>query len=339
MNRFNKIFVVTLFNYATGGVELCHQLVDYLRRRGVDAYIVYMKDNKISENQTVTEAYKCYDVKSSSMIEDEENNLLVLPEVFFDLMYDYNRMKIGCWWMSVDNRYSNASLMDKLMFKPSVTKWYKLLTRYVKYPERRNKNSIRDFKRQNSRLYHFYQSCYAQMHLYSKGLEKVIPLTDYINVDFVKHENAEKTDIVLYNPSKGYKFTKKVMAKLPDVKFVPLRNLDRQQLSELLVKAKLYIDFGHFPGKDRLPREAVISGCCVITGTEGASFFYEDMPIDSKYKIKQSLSNIPAIADRIKYVLAHYDECKGDFDYYRSQVLSEKDRFIREIESFFFISK
>ena len=29
---------------------------------------------------------------------------------------------------------------------------------------------------------------------------------------------------------------------------------------------KLYIDFGGFPGKDRLPREAVMHDCCIITG-------------------------------------------------------------------------
>ena len=33
---------------------------------------------------------------------------------------------------------------------------------------------------------------------------------------------------------------------------------------------QVYIDFGHHPGQDRLPREAVQCGCVVITGTRGS---------------------------------------------------------------------
>ena len=79
MNKFAKIYVVTKYNYTTGGVELTHQLVDYLRRKGAEAYIVYMKDNEVSTDQTVTDAYKCYDIKTTNQIEDDINNLLVLP--------------------------------------------------------------------------------------------------------------------------------------------------------------------------------------------------------------------------------------------------------------------
>lgn len=336
MNKFAKIYVVTKYNYTTGGVELTHQLVDYLRRKGAEAYIVYMKDNEVSTDQTVTDAYKCYDIKTTNQIEDDINNLLVLPEIFYDLIYEYSRINIGCWWMSVDNHYSHASLKDRLMFKPSFTKCYKLITRYVKYPERRYKNSIKDIKKQQDRIYHFYQSCYAQMHLYSKGFDKIIPLTDYIHTSFAECSKSTKKDIVLYNPSKGYKFTNKIIKLLPEIQFVPLRNLNREQLSSLLSEAKLYIDFGHFPGKDRLPREAVISGCCILTGTEGASFYYEDLPIDNKYKIKKKLSNLPVIAEKIKHILQHYDECARDFDYYKSQVLREKEIFLRQVDSFFF---
>lgn len=336
MYRFKKIYVATLFGHTTGGVELTHQLVDHLRTKGADSYIVYMKDNRVSADQTITQEYRCYNIQTTNHIEDNTENLLILPEIFFDQIYNYVNIKIGCWWMSVDNYYSNASLADKLVFKPSLAKWYKVLTRYVKYPERRNRISIKELQKQKSRIYHFYQSSYAQMHLYSKGFDRVIPLSDYINTDFIDCKNAEKKDMVLYNPSKGYKFTKKIINTLPDVKFVPLKNLNRKQLSSLFAAAKLYIDFGHFPGKDRLPREAVTSGCCIISSTEGGAFFYEDLPIDRKYKIKRKSSNLPVIANRIKYILEHYDECCRDFDYYRSQVLNERETFFQQIDSFFF---
>ena len=43
MGKYNKIYVLAPFGYATGGVELSHQLVDYLRNKGESAYIVYTK--------------------------------------------------------------------------------------------------------------------------------------------------------------------------------------------------------------------------------------------------------------------------------------------------------
>ena len=58
------------------------------------------------------------------------------------------------------------------------------------------------------------------------------------------------------------------------VKFIPLRGLSREQLNDLFFKAKIYIDFGKFPGKDRLFREAALNNCCILTGKFGALYFY-----------------------------------------------------------------
>ena len=67
---------------------------------------------------------------------------------------------------------------------------------------------------------HLYQSEYARLFLTSKGLEPMLQLSDFINPiyfrDSVEIENRE--NIVLYNPKKGYSFTKKNNSK--DSKFV-----------------------------------------------------------------------------------------------------------------------
>jgi hypothetical protein len=126
-----------------------------------------------------------------------------------------------------------------------------------------------------------------------------------------------------------------VIKKLSGVRFIPLQGFNRTEFQELFGKAKLYIDFGHFPGKDRLPREAVINGCCMITGKLGASYFYEDVPIGNAYKFDCIKSNLQIIVDKIKYVLSNYDLCKGDFDDYRIKVLREQDIFYSEIDDLF----
>lgn len=336
MGKYNKIYVLAPFGAATGGIELAHQLVDYLRNKKQECFIVYIdKTFEISKDQTLTAQYRNYNVQSSNIIEDKNHNMLVLPEIYFDFIYKYTNINIACWWMSVDNHYSNACFRDIFGFQSSLIKKLRIIKHLLKGDLRKSRNSIKDLKANSHRIIHFYQSHYAQYHLYSLGFNNVLPLSDFINTEFEINCNTPKEDIILYNPSKGYKFTKKIIKKMPHRQFVPLKGLSRTQLKELMTKAKLYIDFGHFPGKDRLPRETAMSGCCIITGKLGASFYYEDLPINETYKFETKKSNIGRICDRIDYVLDHYDSCIKDFEYYKKRIIKEKGMFYDEIDDFF----
>lgn len=97
--------------------------------------------------------------------------------------------------------------------------------------------------------------------------------------------------------------------------------------------SKLYIDFGNHPGKDRMPREAAICGCCIITGKRGAAANDVDIKIPSQYKISDS--DISLIADRIKYVLKNYEDLTSDFDSYRDKIRHEEAVFDAEIKRIF----
>ena len=87
--KYNKIYVLAPYAHATGGVELAHQLVDYLRNQNQNAYIVYVKDRTIENSSAVTDAYKKYNISITGTIEDDERNILVLPEIYFDFIYEY----------------------------------------------------------------------------------------------------------------------------------------------------------------------------------------------------------------------------------------------------------
>lgn len=337
MSKYNKIYVVAPYNHATGGVELSHQLVDYLRNKNEDAYIVYFKKGYVLEKEhlNVTPAYSKYNIKVATEIEDNEVNMLVLPEIFFELIYDYKKIKLGCWWMSVDNRYNYINFKELLKHRYGTV--LKLKTIYVHlfrgmYKE---KNTNELLLENDNRITHLCQSQYAFQHVKELGGSKIVSLSDYINTAFVASSLVNKKDVILYNPSKGYAFTQKVIHKMPNYKFVALKGFSRDELVALLGTAKLYIDFGHFPGKDRLPREAVVNGCCIITGKNGASAYYEDVPIQDDYKFDSVAKNIPAIVEKIKYVLANYDVCNNDFESYRTTVFGEKEKFFEEIDNVF----
>lgn len=341
MKKYEKIYVLAPYKYATGGIELAHQLVDYLNTNNQNAYVVYVKKGmEISSDLSVTSEYKKYNIRLAYMIEDSKNNIMILPEIYFDFIFKYSEIQIGCWWMSVDNHYSTSCFGDMLKF--SGFTWEKKLKLIYHYCIKRdgcfNKNSIKAIKKEEKRIFHFYQSCYAQYHLYSLGMSKVLPLSDYINNDLLGNgdiENIKRKDIVLYNPAKGINFTHKIINMMPHIQFVALKGLTHGQLKKYMQEAKVYIDFGHFPGKDRLPREAVYNGCCIITSKLGAAAFYEDIPILEKYKFERKNSNLRLIVKCIDDVISDYENCHRDFDFFRQSILCEKEIFFYEINCFF----
>ena len=58
-----------------------------------------------------------------------------------------------------------------------------------------------------------------------------------------------------------------------------LSGLSPHEAAELLRSSTIYIDFGHHPGRDRIPREASSAGCAVLSTQLGAARFTEDMPL------------------------------------------------------------
>ena len=184
---------------------------------------------------------------------------------------------------------------------------------------------------------HLVQSKYAENHLRKLGIINIDYLSDYLNTNFLLQDFDidKKENIVLYNPSKGYYFTYKIIKNAPNLKFIPIKNLSRNEVIELLKKSKVYIDFGNHPGKDRLPREAAILGCCVITGKRGSAAFFEDVPIPYEYKFEDRIENIPKIIKKIEECLEKYEEKYKDFDYYRSVIKNEPKKFEEDLKKIF----
>lgn len=334
-SRFKKVYVLAPYLHATGGVELSHQLVDYLNRKEIDSYIVYIKHGEIIQTDKCTPEYEKYSIKIASKIEDSQDNILMVPEIYCDWLFKFEHIQYGCWWMSVDNHYKVCAPFEAFCFPDNI----KDKIRYLKNSIlSRSKNTINKIRSLSERTYHFYQSKYAQYHLYDKKMTRVLPLGDYINTEYLKsdnNDNAERKNIVLYNPAKGLEFTKKLIKANPNIDFIALKGLSRDSLKDLMKKAKIYIDFGNFPGKDRLPRESVMNGLCVVTGVKGASGFYEDLPIDSKYKIKACKKNIRRISKLLEDILNNFDEHISAFTYWQTCILKEENEFYEDIDSFF----
>jgi hypothetical protein len=111
--------------------------------------------------------------------------------------------------------------------------------------------------------------------------------------------------------------------------------MSKTEVTDALLSSKLYIDFGNHPGKDRFPREAVLCGCCLITGRRGAADNDVDIPIDSKYKFKDELDNIPTISEAIQDIMLNYNQRRNDFSAYCERTIKEKEVFQRQAVELF----
>ena len=328
-----KVFVIIPATVVAGGAELLHQLVHVLNNNGFKGYIVYYDGFS-----SIPKEYEKYNLKLADIIEDISENIVVIHEGVFNKIYDVKNAQIITWWLSVDNFFYCAkrylSLIEYFKWKPTygilifLFRMKKLLIDRENYF--RDSVSFKDLKRIPA--LNCYQSEYAQNFLLNNGFSEILPLSDFINTELIsKNSNSIKENIILYNPKKGLKYTKKLMRLAPNLNWIPLKNMNRKQLQEIFQKSKLYIDFGYHPGKDRLPREAAINKCCVITNTQGSARFYEDVAVYDEYKFDITKIAPQVIIKKIEEILSNYDSHIDNFSFYRKQIMEEERLFSDQV--------
>ena len=276
----------------------------------------------------VAPRFEKYEVEYILSIKDRQSTLLVVPETITELLENFREIRPAIWWLSVDNYLvTRTTFRSKL----KIRYWRKYLTgRLVTRPEI-------DFN--DKRIIHLAQSQYAMDFLKHKKVDSIYYLSDYLNGVFlnqqVDYTSRYRKDIVLYNPLKGLAATARIMARFPQFNYVPLANMTPEQVCGLCRSAKVYIDFGHHPGKDRFPREAAILGCCVITNRRGAAGFHQDVGIMDEYKFNDDKTGLAAIGQKISEILSNYDEKVADFHSYRKTIRHEEAVFEKSLRQIF----
>jgi hypothetical protein len=268
--------------------------------------------------------YKKYDLCFVNEIDDNDQNILIVPETQTILLKNYVKSKIFIWWLSVDNYF---------LYLPGLKGRINrlLLNRF-------NSTNYLFF---NSKLYnidfHLAQSEYAVNFLNNKGINNVGLLSDYLHESYLKVNTdlGLKQNIVAYNPKKGISFTKKLIKKYCNINFVPIKNMTREDVVDLLQKAKVYIDFGFHPGKDRIPREAAILGCCVITNKQGSANFFKDIPINEEFKFENEIYNLLPIKDKIEDIFNNYIDNLAKFENYRIEIINQELEFNKQFKDIF----
>lgn len=252
----------------TGGPEALHQLSDALLEQGLEARLVYFNEADISgvgeENGRRVpwlgipkqfpdygcsfEEYGAYKANRVRSLDCSAPCVVVLPETLAHMVRLFpDHVTVLIWWLSVDNAFGALSHV--------------------------NLNHLR-----KPNVLHAPQSEYAARVLDALGLISAGPLSDY-TVDLTRYAAplpwAERPSLVAFNTN--HKVTADwpgVITELskrdPAIECVPVGG-SRADMAALFARARVYVDLGSFPGKDRMPREATTMGCIPLVSAAGAS--------------------------------------------------------------------
>lgn len=300
---------------ATGGVELLHQLVEALNYHGRSASILYYPFFK---RFNTPEPYKKYGVSVSDISSiNIDTTFFIIPETLTHLVKKFGPKQSLVWWMSVDN-YINSG---KNLYA------FKNFLNPMNYQDINRNNNL------NEIAGNLYQSEYALQFLRNHGILNTAFLGDYINDDYISASPVKfdrpREDVIVFNPAKGIEQTNMLIKAMPQYKFMPIKNLNRRQVIDLLVSSKIYIDFGNHPGKDRIPREAASLGCVVITNRRGSAMNPVDIPIPDTYKLKdESESFIGEAESLFSSIFKDFEAHRLNFEAYRNIIRCERQNFI-----------
>ena len=338
-----KYYVVCPSNVTTGGPDALHQMVYYMVKQGFDCQIAYLADT--TKGLNIPDPYRIYinDFCLFKNVRDREENNVIIPETFSFLSHKFKKARLYIWWLSVDNNFVDFSWYKRIWYLfscPGRIFKHKELYKCSAYTKIKNTLFCHEysFENEGKNITHLCASYYALDVVSKKTQRKVYKCIEPISCIFLDKFNKEsrndiRQDVILFNPKKSRSIVEKLHEKYPIYKFKPLEKMTQSQLIESYKKAKLYIDFGPFPGAERIPKEAVLYGCLIITGRHGASNFYGDVPIPDKYKFFDD--DLERIVLMINRCLTEYSSCYHDFDEYRATILALEPNFEKSLNIIF----
>ena len=347
LKKESIVYILAPANTFTGGPELLHQLGYHLFKLfKVKTRMVYLP---LEHKKKIHKNFKKYKIENSNTIIDKKDNILIIPESYVYLNYSkkFKNLKKVLWWMSLDNYfgYKFRSEYNKY-FRSFIKIPYNLIKIFNKLIDYRfGILTIQDylkffysFKNLNKQKelsqidLHLAQSIYT-LNFLKKIFINVSYLSDYQRDEITKLKTFKKKNIICYS-GKSNQFIERII-NFTNLPMVKLSGLSSTKLIKILKTSKLFLDFGYHPGKDRLPREAVILNNCIITNKKGSAFNRKDIPIKEKYKFLETYNNLTRIKKTINRVMLNYNNEIKNFKRYKMIVTNEKKFFLLDLKKIF----
>lgn len=334
-----KIYIICPYK-KSGGPRSLHQLGNKLIDRGIDTYVYYGYRGIHYETDQLL--YADSKMKIAENIEDRKENMLIVPEIDTGWLNNFHNVKGTIWWLSLhfyleNNIWRRSKFRTKLLGQPHFFAYLRYFRDKLKEPV---VNYVTPENLRNV-TYHLYNCEYVHDYLLKQGVQK--SKMSYLcgPIDIKEKDNflINKGNLILYNPAKASPYILRKVLKYmkdnyPNYELKALHNLSHKDVLQYLASAKVYLDLGYFPGPERIPREASMSYCNIITSTMGAAANDEDVPIPQKFKFALNKKNVPKICKLMVDMCNNYNEYLHYYDRYRDKTLSQINNFDLEINNF-----
>lgn len=272
------------------------------RSRGfLSLEIRQVREFVLDRKATTPEPYLRYNVTVAEVFRPAHDDYVVVPESSLNWVPLAGAGTPIIWWLSVDNIAGGFGELLQLRNRPAL---------------------------------HFAQSRFAAEVARALGFEVSGLLTDYISSAHVDQSEVEgRRDGVAYNPRKGLPYLEMLKPYLAGVHLRPIENMTPEQVANLLRSAKVYLEVGDHPGRDRLPREAALAGAVVVSSRIGGSWYTEDMPLTDEFKFSKKRDDPKGVAEKVCAAVAGYEAAKLKQAEYRQWVRGQQDEFGRQVEA------
>lgn len=279
--KFDRVWIYYPRGVRTGGPEALHQLCDSLREQGQEAFLVPWPTTLTSER---VPAYRTYDAPEVVRPKVGELDAVVLPESSSANTHQWRNATVFRWWLSVDNSYP---------FRAEMT-WR---SRKVTLTRRRSPTLVAavaaEFALRPALLHrfqshkHLAQSHYAAEFVRTRFREVAAPVSDYVTVPLCDEPNVVKhRPVVSYNAAKSGRQIERVRLQTSqDIEWLPIGGMQPGEVEAALSRSHVHLDLGRQPGKDRMPREAALSGAITLIAGTGAGADRVDFPLPEEHRI------------------------------------------------------
>ena len=307
-----KVHVLCPASSVTGGPEALHQFVDAGQQLGFDMGMVYLPEDDPDPTPAV---FKMYRPRVLKQITDAPDSVVVVPETGTLQLLEYRHAQRALWWLSVEHFLMRAEAMRQQQGAAVSPLDFVFDARFG--------------------VTHLAQSEYARQWVAHKGAPSLM-LTDYVREEIVQRarslRDGSREDLVAYNPKKGLAFTQQLMAASPPhIRWQPIENMSPAEVAQLLGRAKVYVDFGPHPGRDRIPREAALCGAVVITNTQGSAGNAVDVPLPHTLKFDERHPlTVPLVLQRIQQACADQARMAAELAPYRDWIEAHHRAFFDE---------
>ena len=334
-----KIIILSPGNVISGGVNSLHNLCAALSRNGFNASMYYLNpDLEVLNNHQI----KSYKVKQYTGKLDESDQIIVAPETMTQTIASFKKATKVIYWLGIKFYFKSPpwkAPFNKKIFRSLIKcrSYYGYSSGIIETTKRKfNEFAKSELNIWTNDFIHISNSYYVANYCKDKKAKNVYVLHNPIREElYEKKFNTKRSKTIIFGAKTPKLLVLFLKLFLKDYKIIQLRKIPFNKVVKLMSESVVFAEFGSNHGRDRMPREAAMSGCIVFMNPRGSSAIKEDYNIDNQYIITDKLKNYPLIIRRIKQAAQNYNTQISDFETFRKQLINENINFDNNVKNTF----